>query len=194
MLAVVGAVGIFPFAIIRFAGGELLIGLLDSSLVIGLVSLALYLHKTHKVRVASIALALLAATGLVATNYMEGPTQVYWIYPVLVGIFFLLQRREALIISILAIIALVPILVGKFDVFAVTSILITIFVTGALAFAFATTTRNQQDDLMRLAIKDPLTGAGNRRALENKLGDIIASRSRSSTAIRLSLRRACARA
>ncbi len=33
---------------------------------------------------------------------------------------------------------------------------------------------------MRLAIRDPLTGAGNRRALETKLSDIIAARSRSS--------------
>ena len=178
MLGVVGAVGVFPFAIIRFLNGEYLIALVDATLVIGLAGLSWYLYKTHKVRVASVSLALLAVGGLLLTNYMKGATQVFWIYPVLVGVFFMIERREALLISLLAVGGLAPIIVHKFDSFTLISIFVTITVTCALAYAFATITRGQRDELMQLATKDPLTGVGNRRALQKKLDDAIATRHR----------------
>ena len=182
MLGVVGAVGVFPFAIIRFLNGEYLIALVDATLVIGLAGLSWYLYKTHKVRVASVSLVLLAVAGLLLTNYMKGATQVFWIYPVLVGVFFMIERREALLISLLAVGGLAPIIVHKFDSFTLVSILITITVTCALAYAFATITRGQRDELMQLATKDPLTGVGNRRALQKKLDDAIATRHRTDIA------------
>jgi diguanylate cyclase (GGDEF)-like protein len=178
MLGIVGAVGVFPFAIIRFLNGEYTIALLDSALVIGLGGLSWYLYKTHNVRVASVSLALLAVAGLLLTNYMTGATQVYWIYPVLVGVFFLIERREALVLSLVAVAGMAPTLVGRLDSFALVSLLITISVTCSLAYAFATITRGQRDELMLLATKDPLTGVGNRRALQQKLQEAIAAKHR----------------
>ena len=178
MLGIVGAIGVFPFAIIRFLNGEYLIALLDASLVVGLAGLSWYLYVTHNTRVASISLALLAVAGLLLTNYMKGATQVFWIYPVLVGVFFLIERREALVVSLVAVAGLSPIIVDNFESFALISILITITVTCSLAYAFATITRGQRDELMKLATKDPLTGVGNRRALQQKLGEAIAASKR----------------
>jgi diguanylate cyclase (GGDEF)-like protein len=179
MLGIVGAIGVFPFAIIRFLNGEYSIALLDTMLVIGLSGLSWFLYKTHNVRVASVSLALLAVAGLLLTNYMKGATQVYWVYPVLVGVFFLIERREALLISIIAVVGMAPMMIGKFESFALVSIMITISVTCALAYAFATITRGQRDELIQLATKDPLTGVGNRRALQQKLHEAIAARRRS---------------
>lgn len=178
LLGIVGAVGVFPFAIIRFLNGEYLVALLDASLVVGLAGLSWYLHNSHNVRVASISLALLAVVGLLLTNYLKGATQVFWIYPVLVGVFFLIERREALVLSALAVAGLAPIISNEFDEFALVSIFITIAVTCALAYAFATITRDQRDELMQLATKDPLTGVGNRRALQQKLEGAIAATKR----------------
>jgi diguanylate cyclase (GGDEF)-like protein len=179
LLGIVGAVGVFPFAIIRFLHGEYLIALLDAALVVGLTGLSWYLYSSHNVRVASVALALLAVVGLLLTNYMKGATQIFWIYPVLVGVFFLIERREALAVSALAVGGLVPIVTDQFDSFALVSIFVTIAVTCALAYAFATITRGQRDELMLLATKDPLTGVGNRRALQQKLDEAIAAKKRS---------------
>lgn len=178
MLGIVGAAGVFPFAIIRFLNGEYLIALLDSGLVLGLAGLSWFLYKTHNARVASVSLALLAVAGLLLTNYMKGETQVYWVYPVLVGVFFLMERREALLVSLIAVAGMAPTMIGKFDSFELVSLLITISVTCALAYAFATITRGQRDELMHLATKDPLTGVGNRRALQHKLEEAIAARRR----------------
>jgi diguanylate cyclase (GGDEF)-like protein len=178
LLGIVGAVGVFPFAIIRFLNEDYLIALVDTVLVVGLAGLSWFLYKTHNVRVASVSLSLLAISGLLLTSYMKGATQIYWIYPVLVGVFFLIERREALLISVLTIGALTPMMVGNFESFALVSILITISVTSGLAYAFATITRGQRDELMQLATKDPLTGVGNRRALQQKLEEAIGSRIR----------------
>ena len=179
LLGVVGALGVIPFAIIRFLNGEYLIALIDSGLVVGLIGMSGFLYRTHNVRVASVSLALLAVAGLLITNYMKGATQVFWLYPVLVGVFFLIERREALIVSLLAVAGITPMIIGRFDSFALISIMITVSVTCALAYAFATITRGQRDELMKLATKDPLTGVGNRRALEQKLDEAIALRQRS---------------
>lgn len=178
MLGIVGAVGVFPFAIIRFLNAEYAIALLDIALVVGLSGLSWYLYKTHNVRLASISLALLAVAGLLLTNYMKGATQVFWLYPVLVGVFFLVERREALFLSLIAVAGMAPSLIGRFDSFALVSLLITITVTCSLAYAFATITRGQRDALMLLATKDPLTGVGNRRALQHKLEEAISARHR----------------
>jgi diguanylate cyclase (GGDEF)-like protein len=178
MLGIVGAIGVFPFAIIRFMNGDYRMALLDAVLVMLLGSLSFFLYKSHRVRVVSLSLALIAIAGMLATIYLKGASQVYWIYPVLVGVFFLVERREALIASILAVAALIPFLATEFTAFALTRILITISVTCSLAYAFATITRGQRDELMNLATRDPLTGVGNRRAMQQKLDEVIASRSR----------------
>ena len=178
MLGIVGAIGVFPFAIIRFVNGDYRMALLDAVLVVLLASLSFFLYKSHRVRVVSLTLALIAIAGMLATIYLRGASQVYWIYPVLVGVFFLVERREALIASILAVAALIPFLATEFTAFALTRILITISVTCSLAYAFATITRGQRDELMNLATRDPLTGVGNRRAMQQKLDEVIASRSR----------------
>jgi diguanylate cyclase (GGDEF)-like protein len=178
MLGIVGAIGVFPFAIIRFMNGDYRMALLDAVLVMLLGSLSFFLYKSHRVRIVSLALALIAIAGMLATIYLKGASQVYWIYPVLVGVFFLVKRREALIASILAVAALIPFLATEFTAFALTRILITISVTCSLAYAFATITRGQRDELMNLATRDPLTGVGNRRAMQQKLDEVIASRSR----------------
>ena len=178
MLSAAGALGVLPFAILRFANGDYLIGFLDTTIVTGLLGLAYYLYITHRTRVASVGMTLLCVAGVLSTIYLRGPGQVYWVFPSLVAVFFLVKRREAVVMSMLVVIALVPALSGKVTSIALTSILVTVVVTCAFAYAFATMTRNQRDTLMKLATKDPLTGAGNRRALETKLDDIIAARSR----------------
>ncbi len=178
MLGIVGALGVFPFAVIRFLNGDYRMALLDSILVALLAGLSYFLYRSHQVRITSMALALITIAGVLATIYLKGVSQVYWLYPVLIGVFFLVERREALIASILTVAALIPFFATEFMPFELTRILITIGVTCSLAYAFATITRGQRDELMNLATRDPLTGIGNRRAMQDKLDEVIASRNR----------------
>jgi diguanylate cyclase (GGDEF)-like protein len=105
---------------------------------------------------------------------LKGPVQIFWAFPVVLAVFFLLVPREAVIACALMIAGLLPLVYGKMEDITLTSFLITLLVTMAFAYAFSVLTSEQRDQLVNLATRDPLTGAGNRRALEERLAQIIA--------------------
>lgn len=173
MLAAAGAVGVAPFAIIRFANGDWLLGVLDTLIVIGLGALAFYVYRMRHVRIANISLAILCVAGLLATTYIRGIGQIFWAYPVMMAVFYLLKPREAISVAVFTLAALLPAVIGELDTLPLTTIFITIWVTTAFAYAFAVLTSEQRVQLERQARLDPLTGAGNRRALTDKLNSLL---------------------
>lgn len=185
MLSATGAIGVLPLAIVRLRQGDWIIGVFDLLIVICMAGLGLYVWRTHRVRMASILLAGLCAIGVVITVHLKGPVQIFWAYPTVLAVFFLLLPREAVITCALMILGLVPALLGKIEGITVSSVLITLLLTNAFAYAFAVLTTDQRDQLLRLATRDPLTGAGNRRALDERITDSIATHQR--TQVDLSL-------
>lgn len=185
ILSASGALSVFPFTIIRFLNGDWGIGILDASIVAGFVFLGVNVYRTGNVRMPSILLAFLCVTGVISTVYLRGSGQIYWAYPAFIALFYLLKPREALLLTVVSILALVPALLDTLTTIALTTILITMLVTASFSYAFATLTRLQRDKLTKLATRDPLTNTGNRRALDEKLTSIIAARQR--TAARASL-------
>ena len=173
ILSAAGAIGVLPFAVKRFMQGEWIAAAIDTVIVLGLVVMGTYVYRTRRVRVASIAISILCAGGVLSTVYVIGPHQVYWAYPALMAIFYLIRPREAILLATVTLVALLPKLVPQADTHAATTIVITIVVTGTFAFAFALITNRQREQLMQLATKDALTGAGNRRALDAKLVELV---------------------
>lgn len=173
ILSAAGALGIFPFAVIRFMNGEWLMAIIDTTVVIGLAVLGTYVYRTRRVTLANYAISALCVGGALATIYVEGAQQVFWVYPALMAVFYLLRPGEAVISALLMIAALIPVMLPLDDSFRTTTVMITIVVMSAFAYAFAAITNNQREKLLQLATRDPLTGVGNRRALENKLFDAV---------------------
>lgn len=178
ILSAAGALGVAPFAVIRLMNGQWLAGILDVIIVIGMITLGTFVYRTRRVRFASIALSVLCIGGVLSTVYLIGPQQVLWAYPALMAVFYLVKPREAITFALALVAALIPTLLPEQSGFQTTTILITIVVMSAFAYAFSIVTNRQRELLIRLATKDPLTGAGNRRALENKLSDVVATHSR----------------
>ena len=174
ILSAAGALGVLPFAILRLHDGQLVAGLIDMVVVVGFVLVGTFVYRTKKVRTASIVGSGLCAVGVITTVYLYGPQQAYWAYPALMSIFYLLRPREAIALAFVVIAALLPTLLTFDDSFRMTTVVVTIIVTCAFAYAFVTITNKQRDELIRLATRDPLTGAGNRRALETRLTEIVA--------------------
>ena len=119
--------------------------------------------------------------GVLSTVYLKGSGQVFWAYPAFIAAFYLLTPREALLLTLATILALVPPLVNELGPLQLATILITMLVTASFAYAFALLTRVQRQKLVKLATRDPLTNTGNRRALDDKLAGVIAARKRSAT-------------
>lgn len=178
ILSASGALSVFPFTIIRFLNGDWGAAILDTCIVAGFVFLGVNVYRTRNVRTTSIMLAFLCVAGVTSTVYLRGPGQIYWAYPVFIALFYLLRPREALLLTVVTILALVPPLMDTLTTIELTTILITMLVTASFSYAFATLTRLQRQKLTRLATRDPLTNAGNRRALDEKLSAVITARQR----------------
>jgi len=178
MLCATGALGVLPFAIIRFMNQDWLIGVLDTVIVGGFAMLGIFVLRSGQVRIASVFITVLGIGGMLGTIYLKGPQQIYWAYPALIVAYYLLKPKEAVAATAVVIIGLFPLLRSQVDVFVLTTVMVSITMTGIFAYAFASLTRGQRNQLMNLATRDPLTGAGNRRALTQKMTEVIAAHER----------------
>jgi diguanylate cyclase len=179
LLSAAGALGVTPFAVMRWLTRDWIVAIIDTAIVAGFVFLGTYVYRTHNVRVANIAIALLCIAGALATVYLRGIPQIYWVYPAVMATFYLLKPHEAIALTLTVTAILLPELIRNTDTFLTSTVVITILVTSVFAFAFSVINNRQQQRLLDLATKDPLTGAGNRRALEEKLAEVTASFRRS---------------
>lgn len=181
ILSAFGAAGVLPFIVLRLMQGEWLAAIVDAVIVVGFVGLGIFVYRTRRVRIAGIGISIICIAGVISTVYISGPHQVYWAYPVLVAIFYLVRPLEAITFTLVTVAALIPSLLGDTDSHSTLTILVTIVVMSSFAFAFSLVTNRQREKLIQLATKDPLTGAGNRRHLDNKLNEIVNDYQRTAT-------------
>jgi diguanylate cyclase (GGDEF)-like protein len=166
-------VGIFPFAIYRFARGEWIAGVMDSVIVLAICAPVLYAWRTGRTHGAALAMVGVIASAVVIAAEMLGRNGMLWAYCVLLASFFLVDRRIALGTNVL-VVAAIALLGGSFPEgservsFAVTAGLVSLY-----AFIFATRTELQRRQLESLASHDPLTAAGNRRLMESELEEAV---------------------
>ncbi len=172
-LSAAGALGVVPFAIIRFTGGELLVGVVDLILILGVSLIGLYGWWSRKVRFASMGMTLFFMTGLVVIINLLGASLIYWAYPTMVAAFFLVKPREAVAINLLVMVLAVPVLVPELPTMQFIIVLVTLLLNNIFAYVFATRMNEHREHLSYLAERDPLTGIGNRRALNARLEDVI---------------------
>ncbi len=173
ILSAAGALAIGPFAVMRFMNGEWLAGIIDLVVIAGIIALGVTVYYTGRVRYASLAIAIVCVGGVISTVYFVGPQQVYWAYPALMAIFYLMRPTEAILLSLTMIALLIPKFLPTVNSIETTTVFLTIVVMSTFGYAFSVVTNNQRAALIKLATKDPLTGAGNRRALEAKLDEIV---------------------
>ena len=181
ILSAAGTLGVFPFMVLRYMQGQWSAAIVDTVIVVGLAGMGIYVYLTRQVQVASIVISCICMAGVISTVYIIGPNQVYWAYPALMAVFYLVRPRVAIVLALITVGVLVPELVDNLDSHSTTTVLITIVVMSAFAFAFSLITNRQREQLMELATKDPLTGAGNRRGLDSKLNDVVNSHRRNAT-------------
>lgn len=179
ILSAAGVLGVSPFMVLRYMQGEWVAAVVDTIIVIGFLGLGIYVYRTRRVEVASIAISVFCIAGVISTVYIIGPQQMYWAYPAIMAVFYLVRPRIAIVLVMVTVAAVAPRLIGHADTHVTTTVLVTIVVMSSFAFAFSLITNRQREQLVRLATKDPLTGAGNRRALDDKLNEIVNASKRS---------------
>jgi len=137
ILSAFGAAGVLPFIVLRLMQGEWLAAIVDAVIVVGFVGLGIFVYRTRRVRIAGIGISIICIAGVISTVYISGPHQVYWAYPVLVAIFYLVRPLEAITFTLVTVAALIPSLLGDTDSHSTLTILVTIVVMSSFAFAFS---------------------------------------------------------
>jgi len=169
-----GALAIFPFSVVRFIQGEWLVGVVDLTLVVGMVVLGAFVYVTHKIKLVSLALTIFVLSGMTLLIHLKGPELIYWAYPTLIGVYFILAPRQAMYLTLLTILAITPALINKIEMITFITIVMTLVVNNIFVYLFASRMHKHAKELSFLVRRDPLTGVGNRRALDEKLEELIA--------------------
>ncbi len=161
--------GILPFAIYRFVSGNLLAGLIDSAIVLSIIGAMVHAWRSGRTRATAWFIVVATTIGCMAIAILLGLPGLFWMYAVVLTNFLLLRYGEAALVTGMALTGL-AIQGGAFTsilelvMFAVTLSLVAVF-----AFIFAYRFELQRRQLQALATRDPLTGAANRRSMEEEL-------------------------
>ena len=175
---VVAVLGIVPFAIYRFVSGRLLAGSVDLVIVACIVTGLVYAWRGGNLERAGLLVVVTCTAGCVAIATLLGLPGLMWMYPVVVASFLLVRRQQAILAAGLAIGFLVVdgrAFGGDLErvIFLITASVVSLF-----AWMFAHRASRQRAQLEFLAARDPLTGIGNRRAMEQELLLAIEAHSR----------------
>lgn len=169
MLCGLSIPSILPFGIIRLLQRNWWLAVVDLAIVLGMVSIWVFVWRTRKVRFASIAVTIFYSLGMLASIYVKGQPIVYWVYPTMIAAFFILKAREALFINTISVVLLVVILLKHMDPLDLSSVIVTLILINLFSYIFSHRTSLQHTELHHQADNDFLTGIGNRRAFDRKL-------------------------
>ena len=182
-LSAFGFASIFPFSIIRFIRAEWTIAVIDLVISGIMLGICLYVVKTRRVKITSFLLAIISLSGAIASVYMKGQTQIYWVYPAILASHYLIPPRQALILSIPTSIIATGLVYDQISSLSLTAIIATQMITNLFAYVFSNSMHAKQRLLAELANKDSLTKVGNRRALDIKLNQAVQAQGRTPSTI-----------
>ncbi|MEL7313306.1 MAG: GGDEF domain-containing protein [Pseudomonadota bacterium] len=178
LLSFAGILGIGPMAVFRLLEGNLLVAAIDGAAACAFGLVAWFVYVKGAVRGPSICMAVIAFATVVSAVSIRGPEHLIWMYPSIVAMFYLLNPKEAAVSALAAIAAVFPVMAQTQHSGGVAIYLASFAVTIALSVAFAALAAGQRRALYRITLKDPLTGVGNRRALDLALDAAIGSSKR----------------
>lgn len=186
LMGLFGVLGISPYAVYRALHGNYLVSIADTIIVLSTILAVIYAWRigdTAKPGVCLAGIFSLCAT-LITINL--GVNGVFWIYPLILFNFFMTSPRRALLATVLVVAALALyalLLPGAIfeSRYQMLSFLVTALMASVLTFIFAYRTQHQREQLQALATRDPLTGARNRRVMNEELMIAVSNRHRHDT-------------
>ncbi|WP_397573354.1 diguanylate cyclase domain-containing protein [Silanimonas sp.] len=187
VFGVCAVVAIAPFAALRFAQGQWLAGVVDALIVLGIVGPSIYAWRGGNLDRAGLCIAITNTIGALLIVALLGKTGVFWLFPTLLANSFLIRPGIAgsLALGAVALTQLQP------DAFESAgqrlTVTTTLLLVSLFAYIFAKRTAMQRSALEEIASLDPLTGARNRRAMEEEVAIALNAHQRTGRPVTLAL-------
>ena len=169
LFGVLAAVGISPFAAYRFFTGSLLIGIVDTAIVAAILGAVVYAWRTGDTRRSGLILMVVNTSGVVLATALLGYPGLFWSFPALFANYMLVDRLKAVAASAMALTAIVVIGNGLASPLQAVLFVVTASIASLFAYIFAHRAEVQRRQLEAAAAIDALTGAQNRRVLDDEL-------------------------
>lgn len=177
MITLVGVIAsgtLLPYALYRIATGNYLVGLVDLLMIAVSTVSVLMAWRTGDTEKPGFLMATVFCFGAVLVCMKLGQDVLFWIYPLMVFIFFLVAPIKALLLLLLMVSAIVSLHFSESSAifannFQLLAFITTTLITSIFAYIFAYRTHLQRKELRRLATTDPLTGAATRHSLTDEL-------------------------
>ncbi|SEO90174.1 GGDEF domain-containing protein [Aquisalimonas asiatica] len=175
----VAGVLLIPFALYHMVTTGALMSLAVGGAAAAFLSLAAWIYRREHVAPLLNAVVVATAIGAVLVSIHElSLVGVYWAYPLVLVFYLLYSFRIAAIINVVFLLVATPVLIMVMPVEHVLRILSTLLLTSSFTFVFAHNLQRSARELEGLAMEDPLSGAGNRRQMENRLNEAVYLRDR----------------
>lgn len=176
------AIAIGGFAVFRAVDHNWLMAMVDALLVAILLGILIFSWSTGRTRGAGMLLVVFTGCGVVAVVYLAGLVGLFWAFVDVIATFFLSPPLFAIPkVIILTGASMILAADAGLSTLPLISFATTVFVVSLFAYSFATRSKAQAAQLEELATRDSLTGAGNRRMLEEELEIAIARFNRDAT-------------
>ena len=174
LMGVIGVIGISPYAVYRLLEGNYVVGVADVIIVCSTIAAVFYAWRSGDTVKPGIAVSVIFSASATLITIKLGINGLFWIYPLILFNFFMVSPGKALLAMLLVLSTLlgyalsVPGTVFESH-YQMVSFLVTSLMASFMSFIFAYRTHNQRDQLQLLSVLDPLTGARNRRAMNEAL-------------------------
>ena len=169
------AIAVGGFAVFRVIDQNWLMATVDSLLVLALLGILIFSWCTGRTRGSGMILVFVTGSGVLAVVYLVGFVGLFWAFVDVIATFFLSPPMFAIpkVIVMAAASMILSANSGRGTV-PLISFATTIFAVSLFSYSFARRSKAQAVQLEELATRDSLTGAGNRRMLEEELDIAIA--------------------
>ena len=160
---------VMPFSIRRFLVDEALAGSFGLAIMASIAAGSVYAGLTGRTHGAATFIAAMYCFFCVVIVHLVQASAVLWVYPVLVANFLLVSRQRAALMTTAVI---VGVMLADDDLATVVdrmTFLATATMVSMFSLVFASRTEAQRVRLEAIALRDPLTGASNRRGLQAEL-------------------------
>lgn len=170
----VGSMCMLPFAYYRFTSGDYLLGAIDSLII--LLGIVLFFRACCYQRESlnyTINVSMMVC--FITVLHIRGSEMIFWLYPLIAATYFLVSIKQALTINLLSTLSTLPAMVPSATMMQLSTIYVTTVLLGIFGFIYAKRAEINENKLAMIATEDALTGIDNRRALDTRIGEVVAS-------------------
>jgi diguanylate cyclase (GGDEF)-like protein len=168
-----------PLTVYRVMLGQYPRAAFNVAVALFLLGNGLYLRRTGRLKGVDLVMAAVVGVAAVGTQVFEADGIAPWLFPCLVTFYVILPARRASVAAGLLMGALAVVLVARGALAGQLVILLATLAWSAWLLAVLVGEMEQrQQTIESMATRDPLTGAGNRRALKRALGEAVEEQAR----------------